>query len=416
MNEEKNALYQLIMRQLEKDGYWRAAENLSDTALLPREGGAQREVGADEVDLEAIVHHHMLTHAATARSLPTGTNLGQLGPSTLDFASADRVSKWTSSTAATVALSGANAVGCFDWNGSVFAGGSADGAVRIIDATLAFRGAPGDETQPLVLKTLLDHTEAVTSLAFHPRARVLFSASKDKTIRFFGYTGMATRSFAHITDTHPVRSISLHPSGDFILAGSAHPLPRIYQTEQPGAPALVALDPGHSGPVTHVHWAKTAQTYVSASRDGSVKLWDAVSCRVIRTFAGCHGGAVVGGAVISRSGHYLLSSGGDGTARTFDLRMGAALRVYKGLSTGPRGGAGASSKTLAVFAGGNEEYVVGGGEQNDVLIWDTLQGGNALQRQVVGPNDSVLSCVTHPGSTVMAIAACTSLGKVIFLA
>jgi hypothetical protein len=32
----------------------------------------------------------------------------------------------------------------------------------------------------------------------------------------FAYHSMATRSFESITDTHPVRSIALHPSGGIV--------------------------------------------------------------------------------------------------------------------------------------------------------------------------------------------------------
>ena len=51
MNEERNALYQLIMGQLTKDGYTRAAELLSDTALIPRQDSGTVLRG-DEPDLE----------------------------------------------------------------------------------------------------------------------------------------------------------------------------------------------------------------------------------------------------------------------------------------------------------------------------------------------------------------------------
>lgn len=164
----------------------------------------------------------------------------------------------------------------------------------------------------------------------------------------FAFNSMSTRSFECITDTHPVRSIALHPSGDFVLAGCTHPVVRLYQTEQPQAPALVAVAQHHSAAVNHVSWSSSGQTYASASRDGSVKLWDAVSSRVARTLAGAHGGAEVFSAVLSRCGLFLLSAGADGSARLVDTRTGGLLRVYKGLcATGDR--------VVASFAGLNEE-------------------------------------------------------------
>ncbi len=164
----------------------------------------------------------------------------------------------------------------------------------------------------------------------------------------FAFNSMSTRSFECITDTHPVRSIALHPSGDFILAGCNHPVLRLYQTEQPQAPALVAVAQHHTSAINHVSWGATGSTYCSAGRDGCVKLWDAVSSRVARTLHAVHGGAEVYSANLSRSGNYLLTAGADGCARVFDTRTGGMLRLYKGLANN-------GERVSATFAGLNEE-------------------------------------------------------------
>jgi cleavage stimulation factor subunit 1 len=355
MNEEKNHLYQLILRQLVKDGYARAAEALSDSALLPLEQAGIRD---DEPDLEAIVHHHHLTHVSTRESAVGASGAGssamvvdpELLPSSLDFSmGSQRARKPAPVARFNTRLQGGHAVGAFNWDGSLFAAGVADGSIKVIDSLQAYRADLGEETlAPVVLKSLFDHTEAVTGLAFHGRARVLLSCSKDKTIRMFAFNSMSTRSFECITDTHPVRSIALHPSGDFIIAGCNHPVLRLYQTEQPQAPALVAVAQHHSAAVNHVNWSLSGSQYVSASRDGTVKLWDATSSHVSRTLSGAHGGAEVYSAAFSRSGTFLLTAGADGCARVFDVRTGGALRVYKGLVN-------SGEKVTASFAGLNEE-------------------------------------------------------------
>lgn len=38
----------------------------------------------------------------------------------------------------------------------------------------------------------------------------------------------AKRAFRVIQDTHNVRLVSFHPSGDFLLAGTDHPIPHLY--------------------------------------------------------------------------------------------------------------------------------------------------------------------------------------------
>ncbi len=299
-------MYELILRQLSKDGFTRAAESLSAEALIPAEP-AEAVVQGDEPDLEAIVHHHHLTYVPTrhrAASASLATVPPELLPSSLDFATGgNRARKPVVISRFNTRLQGGAAVGTFNCDGSVFAAGSGDGSIKVVDAVQALRSDAGEETlTPVVLKSLLDHTEAVTGVTFHGRARVLLSCSKDKTIRMFAYAGMSTRSFECITDTHPVRSIALHPSGDYILAGCQHPLLRLYQTEQPQAPAMVAVAQHHSAAITHVSWSLDGRLYTSASRDGSVKLWDAVASRVARTLPAVHGGSVVYSAWLSRWG------------------------------------------------------------------------------------------------------------------
>ncbi len=186
MNEEKNHLYQLILRQLVKDGYNRAAECLSDSALLPLERVVSQE---DEIDLEAIVHHHHLTHVAAQHHQNSTGSLSSalladpdaLISSSLDFSASasDRVRKPAPGARFSTRLPGGHAVGCFNWDGSVFAAGVADGTIKVMDAKQAYRADLGEETlAPVVLKSLFDHTEAVTGLAFHARSKVLLSCSK----------------------------------------------------------------------------------------------------------------------------------------------------------------------------------------------------------------------------------------------
>lgn len=138
MNEEKNHLYQLILRQLVKDGYSRAAEALSDAALLPLEPSAS--LRGDEPDLEAIVHHHHLTYVAARESglhgvANGGSSAATVDPdqlsSSLDFSlGAQRARKPSPVARFNTRIPSGNAVGAFNWDGSVFAAGVADGTIK----------------------------------------------------------------------------------------------------------------------------------------------------------------------------------------------------------------------------------------------------------------------------------------------
>ena len=301
-------------------------------------------------------------------------------------------------------VSGGARCGAFDFEGSTFAAGSGGGGIKILEAASAFQD--GAEDAP-VLKTLLDHTEPVTGLRFHPRAKVLISASKDKTIRMFAYSSMSTTSFEAITDTHPVKSIALHPSGDFILAACQHPYARLYVTDEPqAAPLISSTAQHHTAPINDISWARNGSVYCTASADGSVKIWDAVSSKVAKTVSGAHGGAPVNSVMLSHNSNYLLTAGNDSTARIFDVRMGALLRIFKGMSC-------AKNKIKASFLGPMDEYVIGGTEEtgNPVFLFDTATA--SLAHRISGNNSVVTACVPHPG-TPLSFVSCAKDGQLTF--
>lgn len=397
MEEEKNRLYQLILRQLLKDGYTRAAQLLSDTALLPLE---MRAVASDEPDLEAIVHHHHLTHVPTRTRTAASELLNEVAlGATLDLG-APMPPPRARAPAPTPRFSlnhhGAAVTGAFSWEGTVFASGSMEGEIKVVDAQQALREGNGDglaSGPALLLKTFVDHTDAVTSLVFHPRARVLLSGSRDRTIRMFAYASMATRAFETIADSHPVRCLALHPTGDFVLAGCRHPLLRMYATDQPRAAPLVANVPAaqhHTQPINHVSWAADGSLYASASNDGAVKVWDTVTSRPVHAFGNVHGGAPVHTAALSHNSHYLLTSGGDSMVRVLDIRTGATLRTFQGHVE-------RAKRLRASFWGPNDEYVLCGSEEGAAVhIWDVAT--SSLLLRAPAHTQSVLACIANPVS------------------
>ena len=58
-----------------------------------------------------------------------------------------------------------------------------------------------------------------------------------------------------------------------------------------------------------LRWSNDGKHFVSASVDGSIKIWDAVSNRCIATFLQAHDGDEVCSVTFSRNSKYVLSSG-----------------------------------------------------------------------------------------------------------
>ena len=106
-----------------------------------------------------------------------------------------------------------------------------------------------------VIRTLYDHADEITTLAFHPFEPILASGSLDYTIKFFEYAKPSTKkAFKCIQEAEQVRSLSFHPGGDWLLVATQHPTLRLYRIET--SQCYVASNPGdqHMQPVTSVEW------------------------------------------------------------------------------------------------------------------------------------------------------------------
>lgn len=65
----------------------------------------------------------------------------------------------------------------------------------------------------------------MNDLAFHPTRPIFFSGSEDRSIKIFDYSREnAKRAIRQINESGDVRSISLHPSGDFLAVATDSPV------------------------------------------------------------------------------------------------------------------------------------------------------------------------------------------------
>ena len=75
----------------------------------------------------------------------------------------------------------------------------------------------------LSLLTVFDQFQAVLALDFHPTVSVLASGSQDCSVKFFDYSKPSVkRSYRAIADVVGINCIHFHPSGDYMLVGTAH--------------------------------------------------------------------------------------------------------------------------------------------------------------------------------------------------
>ncbi len=110
---------------------------------------------------------------------------------------------------------------------------------------------------------------------------------------------------------------------------------------------------------------------VSGSRDGTVRLWDAISGCCVQVFTS-HLGELTSVA-ISDSGTYVLSASKDNSNRLWDIRMRRTVQRYTSHQNTWK------SFVRAGFFGPHDEMVASGSEDGSIYMWDR-QTGNLIQK------------------------------------
>ena len=121
----------------------------------------------------------------------------------------------------------------------------------------------------------------------------------------------------NIPHTHVVSSVAFSADGARVLSGSHDNTLKLWDA---ATGALIRTFEGHSGGVTSVAFSADGARVLSGSRDETLKLWDAASGALIRTFEG-HSDWV-SSVAFSPDGPALLSGSEDRTLKLWDAATG----------------------------------------------------------------------------------------------
>eukprot|EP00300_Choanocystis_sp_HF-7_P010508 c16983_g1_i2.p1 GENE.c16983_g1_i2~~c16983_g1_i2.p1 ORF type:complete len:457 (+),score=92.92 c16983_g1_i2:18-1388(+) len=385
-------LYQLIIGQLRNDGFYSAAEAVSSATLTPPSTEMPQHRLAKLVTEALQMEHAYAGHVLTATDLDPEIFDDNVAFDEEDPVEADNKQKQSldmanprTSTKSFPNLTtkfitthkGSCRISCFSNDGKLVATGSSDTSIKVLDVQKMRnhsqgRGDSNNEdviaARP-VIRTFYDHTAPITDMQFHPcGSPILISSSRDCTIKFFDLSKVSNkRSFRYIQDTHCVRSISFHPSGDFVIAGTDHPMIRLYDVQT--FACFTASNPSHhhTSPINQVRFHEEGALFASCAKDGSVKLWDGVTNQCVRTMSTS---AEATSVRFSRNGQYLLTGSKDFITRLWEVSTGREVMKYK--SSGVPGQV--KPRVQSVFSP-DEDFVMSFDQSGKaVSVWEVHTG------------------------------------------
>lgn len=211
-----------------------------------------------------------------------------------------------------------------------------------------------------------------------------------------------------LQDTQAIHSLCITPSSSHLLVFTSSLSLRIYElprSEEPlkeRVPPIRVVGRAHDAPV-HVCTVDPTSTYLaSGSADGVVKVWNILGGFVTHVFKG-HGGVVSAlafnypqniSSVTRNQVMHLISASVDTRIRIFNLTQGASTSsgggkpevILEGHVSVPRG--------LDVSPDGR--WLVSGGRDSVVLIWDLLSKSSTATTPSKGKKKKVTADVSTP--------------------
>ena len=213
------------------------------------------------------------------------------------------------------------------------------------------------------LYTFCWHSDWVKSVAISPDGQTLVSGSRDKTIKVWNlHTGKLSRNFAGHSDT--VETVAISADGHIIVSGSRDKTIKVWNLH---TRELIRTLAGHSDQVYCVAISADGQIIVSGGSEETIKVWNLHTGELIRTIgehlwwvnsADGHSHNVVKTVAISPDGQTFVSGSDDGTIRVWNLHTGKLIRTL----------AGHSNSVYCVAISPDGQTLVSGSRE-EIIVW-----------------------------------------------
>ncbi len=217
----------------------------------------------------------------------------------------------------------------FSPDGTRLVTASADGTARLWDVEDIKRSEKPPASRELAV--LSQHTDRVVAIAFSPDGTRLVTASADGTALLWDIKGV-TRSEREPSRPPPTATLSRHekslttvifsPDGTRLVTASADGTARVWDAQTGSEVRILA---GHQDEVNAVAFSPAGNHIATASADGIVRLWNVANESEAIVLAGHTAG--VNTLAFSPDGTLLATAGADNTARLWLIATGEEVAI-----------------------------------------------------------------------------------------
>ncbi|XP_037950897.1 TAF5-like RNA polymerase II p300/CBP-associated factor-associated factor 65 kDa subunit 5L [Teleopsis dalmanni] len=178
---------------------------------------------------------------------------------------------------------------------------------------------------------LRGHGKGVTDVRFSRHYPLIYSASKDCTVRTWRADNYSCASVYH-GHNYPIWCLDESPIDTYIATGSKDNTARLWSTERTN-PLITYI--GHTQDVECVAFHPNGNYIATGSCDLSVRLWCVTSGKLMRVFSDCK--QAVTTVTFSPDGKMLAAAGEETKIRIFDLAAGSQICELKDHTAGVTG-------------------------------------------------------------------------------